>query len=444
MFAQAVLAPGPRPHPLFGHVTAFRKDPFGFLTTAIRDYGDIVGLRLGPRPALFLRHPDHIQVLLQAHRDNYVKQPLFRVVFGDGVATANGAAWHRQRRLLTPWFHPRRVSGAIPVLHDVLNDLVRRWRLLADSAQPVELLVEMRRLALLFVARTLLGAELGSAADGIRRAADLLQRGMAERLFRLVRLPLWVPTPGNRTFLGAVRALDQLAYGLIAERRTARGTSDDLFRALLEADGTPASDRAVRDQVLTLLFAAYENTGNALTWLCYVLARHREVEERVHDELLATCDGGLPNGEALAQLRYTRMVVDETLRLYPTGWIVRVSRAEDMIGAYRVPASTVVFVSPYLTHRHPQFWPNPERFDPARFAAGTAPFHAFSYLPFGEGPRQCPGGDYAVVESLLTVAAVVGHFRLRLVAGQSLEPDPLFSVAPRHGLKVILQSRGNH
>ncbi|OLC70572.1 MAG: hypothetical protein AUH78_20590 [Gemmatimonadetes bacterium 13_1_40CM_4_69_8] len=444
MVAEPRLAPGPRPHPLLGHIRAFRNDPFGFLSEAIRDYGDIVGLRLGLRPAVFLRHPDHIQVLLKAHRDNYVKQTLFRVVFGDGVATVNGAAWRRQRRLLAPWFQPRRVSGAIPLLHDVLKDLVRRWRPLADSAQPVELHLEMKRLALLFVARTLLGADLCSAATAVRNAADVLQRGMAERLFRIVRLPLWVPTPDNRAFLGAVKALDQLAYGLIAERRAARGESDDLLGALLEEEGTPASDRAIRDQILTLLLAAYENTGNALTWLCYVLARHPEVADRVHDELLATCGTALPSREALPGLRYTRMVVDETLRLYPTGWIVRVSRAEDIIGGYQVPASAVVFVSPYLTHRHPEFWPDPERFDPARFADGAPALHAFSYLPFGEGPRQCLGGDHAIVESLLTVAAVVSHYRLSLVPGQRIEPEPLFSVAPRHGLKVILQSRGRH
>lgn len=434
------LAPGPRPHPLLGHLTPFRRDPLGFLSAAVHDYGDIVGLRVGRRPAVFLRHPDHIQIVLQANRNNYVKQAMFKPIFGEGIATASGSAWRRQRRLLTPWFHPRRVAAGVGALHDVLADLISRWRAFAAAAQSVDVLTEMRRLAVLFVGRTLFSARLDTAADDIRAAADLLHSEFLARFLRPVRLPLWLPTPANHRFRAALHVLDALAYGIIANRPAVR--VPDLLGALLQPDRNGSFQEAARDQILTLLLAAYENTGNALTWLMFLVARYPEVQQRVHGELLSATHGALPTGHALAGLPYTRMVIDETLRLYPTGWIIRVARSEDAIGGYRVPANSVIVVSPYLTHRHPEFWTDPEAFNPERFAGGHQSSHPFSYLPFGEGPRQCLGGDYAVMEMLLTLAAVVSHFHLQLVPGQTTEIDPLFSLAPRRGLAISLAARG--
>jgi len=254
-----------------------------------------------------------------------------------------------------------------------------------------------------------------------------------------------VPTPRNRRHLAALRTLDQIVYGILHERRRHPRPADrsgDLLSLLIEArdeeTGEGMSDKQLRDEVLTLFVAGHESTANALAWTFYLLSQHPEAERRLRAELAEALAGGTPTVADLPNLPYTRMVIEESMRLYPPAWImIRSAVADDEICGYRIPANATVLISPYVIHRLPAFWEAPAEFDPERFtperSAGRPPF---AYFPFGGGPHQCIGKGYALQAAQLILATVAQRFRLRLAPGQAVEPQALLTLRPRGGLPM--------
>jgi cytochrome P450 len=445
-------APGPPPHPLLGNFPEFRRDPLDFLVAAARDYGDVVGLWAGRRRAYLLCHPQQLQEVLQLRSNLYPKQveavDRLGMVLGRGLVTSSGSLWRRQRRVVQPAFHSHRLAELGPAMERLATDLVLRWQSSAARGALIDVHTEMMTLTFRMVGETLFGVDLTPVTRDVCEALALIEGQTSDRLYRPFGLPLWVPTRQNREFRAAVMALDRIVAGILASRRASAVRQPDLLSSLLAArdeTGRPMSDRQLRDEVLTLLLAGHGNTGNALTWMWHLLATNPAVEGRLHAELDAVLGTRAPTMADLPRLPYARMVVEETLRLYPTSWLLlRRAAGEDVLGGYAIRPDSIVLISPFVTHRHPDFWPQPETFEPERFRPErVVARHRFAYLPFGAGARRCVGSAFALLASHLVLAAVAQRYRLATEpqARETVRAWPVVSLPPANGLRMTVHER---
>lgn len=436
-------APGPRGMPLSGNLYSFRRDVLRLLTESRARFGDVVRFRLGPLVFHLVAHPDGIRRVLQERAEQYDKETRssakIRGMTGLGLLTAGGALWHRQRRLMQPGFRPAAVAGFVARMEEATDAMLERWRRQRNA--PFDLAPDMMRLTYTIAGSTLFSADVSGDTEAVERAMAVLLARTYRRLERIFDLPLAVPTPANRRFRDARATLDRVVYRILAERRKqdSGGAPQDLLSILLQArdeeTGEGMSDEQLRNEVLTLLLAGHETTANALTWTFFLLARNPAAAERLSAEVDRERD--------LAGLACTERVIHEAMRLYPPIWIMeRRAVAEDEIGGFRIPAGSTVVVSPWVTHRHPQLWEDPERFDPDRFTEErSADRPLLAYLPFGAGPRYCIGGHFAMTEALVIVSRVLRAFRLRLAPGRPVEPLPGITLRARDGVWVMLEPR---
>lgn len=440
--------PGPRGTWILGSVKDFRRDQLGFMMEMALRYGDVARYRMANTSWNQINHPDGVRRVLQENNRNYGKGRLTRgilkPVLGEGLLISEGETWLRQRRLMQPVFHRRRVAAFGELMTEKTLEMLTRWEPAIESGKPVDVAAEMARLTLDVATEALFSSHVGEEPESIARAVTTLVEDVSFRFEAPLYPPLGVPTPRNRRVRAALRTLDGAVYHIIEERRR-NGGGDDLLSLLLdardEATGEAMSDRQLRDEVLTLFLAGHETTANALAWTFYLVAGHPAAERRLRDELAASGANGTPAVADLPRLPYSRMVIDEALRLYPPAWVTnRQVLAEDEIQGYRVRAGDFVMLSPYVLHRHPEFWERPEEFDPERFAPERSVGRPrFAYFPFGGGPRQCIGQSMALVEAQLILATVLGRCRLRLLSEKPVEIQALATLRPRGGLPMIAE-----
>jgi cytochrome P450 len=438
--------PGPRGHLLLGSLREIQRKPLELLREGFRDYGDVVRYRFAATHSILLAHPDHIRHVLHDNYRNYDKHnvdyAMLRRLLGNGLLTSEGASWRRQRRLMAPMFHRQRVAGFCNQMVDGTLAMLERWEALAQSGEPFDVAAEMTRLTLAIVASALFSADVSGDAETIGAALTEVNRQLGE--FSLLDAIPVIPTARKRRFRAAVRALDQVVDRIIDERRLTMHRSEDLLSMLLEAvdeeTDQAMSKRQVRDEVLTLLLAGHETTANALAWTWYLLSQNPDAEEKLHDEIARVLGDRAPGALDLPNLVYTRMVIEESMRLYPPAWAIsRNAIGEDEIGGYRVQRKTNMIICSFITHRHPAFWEEPERFDPERFSPARSEGRpSFAYFPFGGGPRICIGNTFAMSEAQLVVATVAQRYRLRLVPGHPVQLQPLITLRPRHGIQMTL------
>jgi len=425
-----------------------RRDPIGTYLQGWREQGDIVRFRLGgPFDAYLVVHPDGVDRVLREENQNYGKvewhNARFRELLGNGLATSEGDRWLSRRRLLQPAFHRQRIEAMVGVMAGATEEVAARWR----QAQPgdiVDMSREMMGLTLTIAARTLLGVDPAAEAPRMGPFIDESLRHIIRRLESLIAVPLRVPAPANRRFVAARAELDAFILQLIEARRADRSGPPNMLDILLDtrdADtGAPLSTSDLRDEIMTMLMAGHESTSVALTWAWYLLAQHPDVFDALRTEVGAVLGRGTPTLEQLGQLHQTSMIIDETLRLYPPAWsTTRSPHHDDLIGGRRIPHGKIVIVSPYVTHRHPDFWPEPEAFRPERFRDGVPTGTArFSYFPFGGGPRQCLGLTFALTEAKVILAVLASQFRPTLPAGHVARLDPQVTLRPRGGMPMLV------
>ncbi len=306
----------------------------------------------------------------------------------------------------------------------------------------------MKRLALRIVGLALFSTDLGADMDIIANSLEVARAHFMHRMWRPVRLPVGIPTRRNRALRRAIREAESVIYRIIREHRgrpeaDARDLLSMLMSARDEETGEGMDDRQLRDESATIITAGHETTAIALSWTWYLLSRHEEVERKLHEELSAVLGGRTPTFEDLPKLKYTLMVVEESMRLYPPAWVVgRTAVADDEVGGRRIEAGAEVILSPYITQRHPDFWDEPESFIPERFSPETsAGRHRFAYFPFGGGSRVCIGNNFALAEAQLILATVAQRYRLRLAPGRAVEPEASFTLQPRRGIMMSLEER---
>jgi cytochrome P450 len=428
---------------------AVRRDPTGVFLAAARRFGEVVYFKIGPRRGYLITNPADVRHVLQDNARNYHKSPLYdklRATLGNGLLTSEDEFWLRQRRIAQPAFHRQRVAALAAVMADAAHDVAERWDAFASSGERVDVAEEMMRLTRAVVLRALLGADLGPYAAGIDEAWTVINEYIGES-FWAVGFEDRLPTRRNRRFRAARDLLRRAVEHVIAERRRSPPERDDLLSMLMaardEETGEGMTDEQLRVEVTTFLLAGQETTSLALTWTWYLLSQHEAVRLRLEGELDRVLAGRAPGFADLAHLPYTRMVLDESMRLYPPAWgFSRQALADDELGGYRLPRGWLAFVMPWVLHRLPAMWPDPERFDPERFRPETGSDRPkFAYLPFGAGPRQCIGNQFALIEAQLTIATLAQRFRMRLVPGHRVEPWPLITLRPRFGMAMTIHAR---
>jgi len=440
--ASSRAAPGPRGWNLVRSVLATRRDRLGLVTRLQREYGDLVCLRTGRRRLFLLSHPDHFHHVLVERAAGYGKGPGLleaRSLLGDGLLTGAPPAACRDRRQLHPAFGRERLAGYCGGTVRAAAAVAARWREAAAAGRAIDADRDMVALALDVLGSTLLGADLAGRAEAIRRDLHAVAGWAIRRMTAVLPLPATPLSPSVRRALGRLRSLaaeliDRRAAGGPDERR------DDLLDLLL-APEAGLSRVQVRDHLLTFLLAGHETVAATLAWLWHLLSRHPEVEARLHQELDRILGDRRPAAADLPRLPYTRAVVEETMRLYPPVWAIpRRALAADALGGVPVPVGSDLLLCVYTLHRHPAFWPDPDRFDPGRFAAGGRSVRA--YLPFGVGSRSCLGGRFGLQEAMVTVAVLARDYRLEPIAGPAVEAEPGLTLRPRRGVPLRPVVRG--
>ena len=427
---------------------ALRRDPLrAFMDAAVR-FGDVAFFKIGSRRGYLITNPSDIRHVLQDNARNYQKSPLYqklRTSLGDGLLTSEGAFWLRQRRIAQPAFHRQRIEALAGVMTDAAAETAVRWETLATQGHPVEIGNEMMRLTRTVVLRALLGGDLGPYAATIDAAWATINQQIAESFWSF-GIADKLPTPKKRRFHAAREVLHGAVDHLIQERRRKSSGNADLLSMLIEArdeeTGESMNDLQIRVEVTTFLLAGQETTALALTWLWYLLSQHEQPQRRLAEELDNVLRGRPPAFADLANL-HTRMVIDETMRLYPPAWgFSRQAMADDRLGGYELPRGWLAFVIPYVLHRLPAYWENAEQFEPERFSSDRSTDRSkFVYIPFGAGPRQCIGNHFAMIEMQLVVATLAQRFSLRLVPGHRVEPHAMITLRPRFGMPMYIERR---
>ena len=445
---------GPRLLPFIGLGMAFQRDMLGFLTETARQWDGLVPLgKLGWTPAFLAVDPELAGLVLQKRWREFVRDEVLRSagapVFGRGVLMVDGELHQRLRRTMQGAFTRERLLSLVPRIVAELERFCDTWQARVDTNEPIWMAREMARLTQAVFVQAMFDAQLGDRLGALLSSWDEVNAYITSRLTSPIRLPTSWPTPANRRLRRALGRIDEIVLPLIAERRRAldRGEQRDdlLSRLILARDpetGEQLDDALLRDQLLITFFAGFETTSTALTWAWILLAEHPHASARVHAELDEVLGDQPPSAEHLPRLGYLRQVLDETLRLYPSAFMLaRQPVGEQSLGGRVVPAGAVVFVSPWVLHRDPRNWAEPERFDPERFAAGAEipPFH---YLPFGAGPRLCIGKQLGLLEGVLILACVARRFRPRALPGHHYVPQPYFTLHFDDGAPMLLSGRG--
>jgi cytochrome P450 len=443
------LPPGPRGFPILGVLPALRRNPTAVFMDAARRFGDVVYLKIGSRRGFLITNPGDVRHVLQDNARNYHKSPLYaklRMSLGNGLLTSEDEFWLRQRRIAQPAFHRQRIATLASVMSDAARATAGEWESIASRGEPADVGEEMMRLTRTVVLRALLGADLGPFAATIDHAWTIINEHIGESFWSLGFTDK-LPTSKYRRFHAARAVLRGAVDHVISQRRRSPTDSVDLLSMLLSArdedTGEAMTDEQLRVEVTTFLLAGQETTSLALTWTWYLLSQHAESRRRLEEEIDAVLRGRPPEYADLVNLPYTRMVIDESMRLYPPAWgFSRQALSDDELGGFHLPSGWLAFVIPYVLHRLPAFWQEPEAFDPERFLPErSAERPKFVYLPFGAGPRQCIGNQFALIEAQLIVATLAQRFRLHLVPRHKVEPWALITLRPRFGTPMMFERR---
>jgi len=444
--------PGPGPGAILSQTLAFRRAPIPLLTSLTQRYGDIFRMRLLAWPIVFLNHPDYLRQVLVTNYQNYDKRDpsyaIGRMFVGDGLVTAEGEAWKQQHALVMPIFQKKSRDAFDSIIVDATLGLCERWEAASRTESYIDVAKEMEDLTLQILSRTVFKVSASRLVESIASEFDLIGNFLLG-YFQMPFPPLSIPTARSRRVKASLERLDRAVYALIAERRAIQeperyGT--DILGLLLSAtddeSGKGLSDKQTRDNVVTFMVSGTHTSKTILAWAWHLISQHDSVEEKLHEEVDRVLGGRPATSEDLPKLVYTRMIIDETLRIYPATWmLMRRCIDEDVLGDYRIASHTYLMWSPYLLHRHPAFWENPEQFRPERFEPGKDDSRLAAYVPFGAGPRVCIGKHVALMTMTLVIATIAQKYRLSPKPDHVVQPEAQIVLRPLNGLPMRLSRR---
>jgi cytochrome P450 len=439
------LPPGPKGTLIGGHIRHFGADLLDFLLITAREYGPIASFRVGPKRVFLASSPDLIEQVLVKDAKHYIKHfgaRAFKPVLGNGLVTSEGAYWQRQRKLVQPAFLKSRVHSYAPVMAKLTEEMLQSW----TPGESVRINFEFETLTSKIALKALFDldddADRQHFSDTLRFAFDV----MTARLRRVVKIPLWVPTPENLRLKRAIAELDRTVAGFIASGRSRGIAGNDLLSRLVFArrpDGSQMSDRELRDEAMTLYLASHETTALTLTWSWYLLSQHKRVEDQLVSEWQSVLAGKTPSADDVPHMPYTSAVIAESMRLFPPVYVVGREATTDLeLGGYRVKRGYTVLMSQWVNHRDPAYFPDPEEFRPERWDNDFAKqIPRFAYYPFGGGQRICVGNSFALMEAAIILAAVGQRYRFTLDPEAVIGTQPQITLMPAYDIPATLERR---
>lgn len=443
------LPPSPaKEHFIFKNAYYMANGPLEFLEENYNTMGPVYWVKSPIRKIAVLNDPECVRHVLQENNRNYVKSfgydPL-KLLLGNGLLTSEGDFWRKQRRMAQPGFHKEKLAAIVDTMITCTGQMLLRW----EKLEGVELNVsaEMNRIALDIVSKSLFISNVEDEIDKISTWVTVAIEQGAERIRNPFKIPTWIPTPSNLKQNKAITVLDEVITGIIEKRRADTNQYHDLLSMLMEArdedTGEGMSNRQLRDEVMTIFIAGHETTANALTWAFYVLAQNPQAEQKLKEEVDTVLQGKPVSFENLRSLAYTRMVIDEVMRLYPPAWIIgRKNVEDDEIAGFYIPAGTNCLIPTLSIHRSPKFWKDPLTFDPERFSPEKVKEQKkYTYFPFGGGPRLCIGNNFALMEMQVVLASVVQRYTFELIDTTPIELDPLITLRPKQNVYLKLFKR---
>ena len=441
--------PGPVSSGLLGQGAEYAEDSLGFLLGLASTYGDVVKFRLLLMDVYLLSHPEYVQRLLVSdHREcpRHLSAKVVSLVLGNSLLTLDGDQHRAHRRLVQPAFRQERIAAYADMMTAHAGALCDEWETTSDGAGSVDIVQEMTQLTLGIIGKVLFDEELDDSRRLYAHMSEVFK--MIERIVPPSELLTSIlPLPRNLRFLWARASLKRLIASKIRSRMKSDEDHEDVLSVLLAARGEDGdrelSLEQTRDELLALLFAGHETAAITLSWTWYLLSEHPEVEARLQDELASELGGRTPTADDLAKLTYARRVLTEVMRLYPPAYILERRTTCDMqFGDFVVPAGKTIMLSPYAMHHDPRYYPDPERFDPDRWLPEeSAKRPRYTYFPFAAGPHKCVGEPLAWMELVLVTAVIAQRWTMRLVPGHPVKPQPLVTLRPKQGLRMILEPR---
>ena len=444
-------APGPSAYMLF-RMSKLQSEPLAFLGDLWQAYGDLVRIPVMPGFTIFSSvHPDYAEHVLVTHSERYAKPDFFLkpmgMVQGQGLFSSEGAFWKKQRRLMQPAFQQKQIRRLHCIVYECVQSLLWEWDAKPEG-EVFDIADEMTRLTLKIVGKTLFSVDISDESDRLRQSLRTGVEYVYSRLTSPLAPPPWLPTLTNRQFHRAKKTIDEIVLEIIRQRRSQPEDAKDLLSTLLAAQdeetGEGMSDRQLLNEVITLINAGHETTATSLAWTWHLLGTHMEVAGRLKEEVDSILTADVATYEQIKKLAYTRRVFDESLRLRPPGMGLapRAALEDDEIDGYFIPKGSIFNIMFYFTLRHPDFWQNPEQFDPDRFLPERVSERPkYAYMPWGAGQHVCIGKNLALMEVVMIVSAIAHRFDVQLVSEQPVEIDPRFTLRPKGGIKVRIKRR---
>lgn len=439
-----------------GSARDFVEDPLSFYEENIPKHGDVFQMK-----SVFFRlrnefeymyvisDPDKVKHVMQDNNKNYVKSSGYnalKLLLGNGLLTSEGDFWRKQRRLMQPAFHRERLASFVDLYALATNDLIAEWNKLEDGSE-INVSKGFMQLTLGIIAKAMFSTDVGDAYKVIDKQFDIANESLIKRVTDPIPFPLWFPLPKVQRERKSYDAIKQIVIEIIEKRRKSQDRYDDLLAMLMEVEdadtGEKMSDEQILDEVITIFLAGHETTAVALTWLMHCLDENPDVTEKLLEEEKTILNGENPTVENLRSLEYTRMVIDEALRLYPPVWVIgRQSTGDDKLGEYDLPANTNCLIPVYYIHRDPRHWDDPLAFKPERFSKENSKGrHKFVYFPFGGGPRLCIGNNFALMEMQVIIPMIVRAFKMTKPEGFKFEKEPLITMRPNPHMTMVLTKR---
>jgi cytochrome P450 len=445
-FRTPATAPGPSGPAMARAVLRIRRNPMMFLTDTWQEFGDVVQFPIPVPPTYLVNDPHGVRQVLISNSRNYDKETIqyrsLSLVTGEGLLTAPMNVWRRQRPLVQPAFHHETLTDVVSHVGRAAHRMFESWERRGDEVL-VDVDEAMMHVALEIVGHALFGTDLSQDADVLASATLEALEVVVARARVPVTPPQWVPTPANRRLRRSVARLDTAVDHMLAERSVRTKPRDmlDLLIAARDEQGDGLTTTEIRDQIITFIVAGHETVASALTWAWAMLARDPALQQRLADEADRVLDDRPPQFTDYANLPYARAVFDESLRMFPPAWLItRNSDAEDVIAGHTILPNSLIIISPWLVHRHPDAWPHAWEFRPERFLNET--YDRTMFIPFGAGIRQCIGKDFAYVEGVLLLAAIAQRYEFRYPSGAlPPAPEPLVTIRPVGGLPLIMRRR---
>jgi cytochrome P450 len=429
----------PPSHWLMKNFNKLADNPLDFMSWSNKEYGGLVNLNISPWvDVILVANPELVKYFLIDNQKNYKKSfayKFLRYALGNGLLTNEGDSWLQQRRIAQPAFHRERLSALASGMVKPVENMLSKWEEYAKQRSTVDIASEFMKLTTEIAAAAMFSTNLGHLKDEITNNINIVNQFVMDKVSTPFRIPMWFPTSSNHLFKKALRKLDEIIYELIENRRKSKEIRNDLLSMLMEAQD---DDRQLRDELMTLFLAGSETSSNALAWTSYLLSRHPEVREQMYSEIRKEIGESAPTADNILKLKYTSMVINESMRLYPPAWVIgREAINPDSLNGVKIKKRSQIYISTYVIHRDPRNFQNPEQFDPLRFSPDIIKGRPkFSYLPFGAGPRLCIGNNFAVMEITIALVKIAQRNIKFELETDIIETEPLVTLRPKNGIKA--------